>query len=159
MTQLVRPHKPSNLYAFEPADSSTAGSYDVRQRPMLGRPDRIAAIRSISHLALQTMPALGRKSVTMCVYRVPVAGQNDPIVAITCISHPSTQATTSPQPAGPAPELQLDGVAGEDEGLEGGLDGDLARDCSAERVTLDTGLSLSAVHSVLRSACIDWSYP
>ena len=78
--------------------------------------------------------------------RVAVPGQGDPIIAITCISHPSSQATAKAQPAAPAAELQLEGVAGEDEGLEGGLEGDLGSQPSAEEgVSHDTCMSHHAI--------------
>lgn len=52
-----------------------------------------------------------------------VPSQGDPVVAITCISHPSSQATAKAQAAAPAAELQLEGVTGDDGGLEGDLEG------------------------------------
>ena len=57
--------------------------------------------------------------------RVAVPSQGDPVAAITCISHPSSQATAKAQAAAPAAELQLEGLTGDDEGLEGGLEEDL----------------------------------
>ena len=65
-----------------------------------------------------------------------VPSQGDPVVAITCISHPSSQATAKPQPAAPAAELQLEGVTGDDDGMGGGLEGDLQGSPSAEAAAL-----------------------
>ncbi|KAA6423641.1 MAG: DNA polymerase delta catalytic subunit, partial [Trebouxia sp. A1-2] len=76
--------------------------------------------------------------------RVAVPGQGDPIIAITCMSHASSQATSKAQPAAPAAELQLEGMTAEDEGLEGGLEGDLEPRTSAEGVSLETGGSEGA---------------
>lgn len=86
--------------------------------------------------------------------RVAVPSQGDPVVAITCISHPSSQATAKAQAAAPAAELQLEGVTGDGEGLEGELEGDLAANPSAETgPSLNTGGMLACVLFYLRLAC------
>lgn len=88
-----------------------------------------------------------------------VPSQGDPVVAITCISHPSSQATAKPQPAAPAAELQLDGVTGGDEeGMDGGLEGDSQGSPSADTAapqhsaTPGGGTSLWPLSALLRLA-------